>query len=33
VGYYLSLAALLTLVGLFASQETKDRDLGAPASG
>ena len=33
VGYYLSLAALLTLLGLFASQETKDRDLGAPASG
>jgi metabolite-proton symporter len=32
VGYYLSLAALLTLVGLFASQETKDRDLGAPTS-
>jgi metabolite-proton symporter len=33
VGYYLSLAALLTLVGLFKSQETKDRDLGAPTSG
>jgi metabolite-proton symporter len=33
VGYYLSLAALLTLLGLFAIQETKDRDLGAPASG
>ena len=33
VGYYLSLAALLTLLGLFASQETKDRDLGAPTSG
>jgi metabolite-proton symporter len=28
VGYYLSGAALLTLVGLLASRETKDRDLG-----
>jgi metabolite-proton symporter len=27
VGYYLSLAALLTLVGLLASRETKDQDL------
>jgi MFS family permease len=30
VGYYLSLAALLTLVGLLASRETKDQDLGHP---
>jgi MFS family permease len=28
VGYYLSAAALLTLVGLFAIRETKDHDLG-----
>ena len=27
VGYYLSVAALLTLIGLFAARETKDRDL------
>jgi metabolite-proton symporter len=31
VGYYLSGAALLTLLGLLATSETKDRDLGARA--
>ncbi len=33
VGYYLSLAALLTLAGLFSMEETKDRDLSAPNPG
>jgi MFS family permease len=33
VGYYLCLAALLTLGGLFAMEETKDRDLSAPEGG
>jgi metabolite-proton symporter len=31
VGYYLSTAAFLTLLGLLASEETKDQDLGAGA--
>jgi hypothetical protein len=30
VGYYLTASALLTLVGLFASRETKDDDLSRP---
>jgi MFS family permease len=30
VGYYLTGAALLTLVGLFAARETKDQDLARP---
>jgi hypothetical protein len=29
VGYYLTLSAVLTLVGLFAIRETKDEDLAA----
>jgi MFS family permease len=30
VGYYLTISALLTLVGLLLIRETKDEDLGAP---
>jgi hypothetical protein len=29
VGYYLSAAAVLTMIGLVATRETKNRDLGA----
>jgi metabolite-proton symporter len=32
VGYYLSIAAALTLIGLFATRETKDDDLAASAA-
>jgi hypothetical protein len=30
VGYYLTISALLTLVGLLLIRETKDEDLSAP---
>ena len=31
VGYYLTAAAVLTGIGLLATEETKDRDLGRPS--
>ena len=31
VGYYLTLAAMITLVGILAAQETRDQDLTSPA--